>query len=238
MVEKKRFHKAIAIWLLLLLAVIAVFEIFPFKLDLKLQDLCYDFDRGGWLLDRNDKLPRAIFYYGMKYLVVLIGVLALIATCSPLRWLEKIGLPKGRERRSAAAVLFCIATVPALVGSLKHTTGIYYPSQVDRYGGEVPYVGLFEKIPPEVLTKRRRGRGWPAGHASGGFALMSLVYLVDREKRRKVLMATFTYGLLMGAYQTVNGAHYVSHTLVTICLAQIIILLAGMLFRLDPFVRE
>ena len=97
----------------------------------------------------------------------------------------------------------------------------------------MPYVQVFEEF-PEDIPRTGTGHGFPAGHASGGFALFSLVLLVAAKYRRRLWWMAFMYGCLMAAYQTVNGAHYLSHTVVTLHIAWILTLLIALLFRLDP----
>ncbi|MDR2512737.1 MAG: phosphatase PAP2 family protein, partial [Puniceicoccales bacterium] len=71
---------------------------------------------------------------------------------------------------------------------------------------------------------------FPAAHASGGFALMALAMLA-RNRRNQILLVTLgiTLGWAMGFYQMLRGAHYLSHTLVTWCIAALIITLLAKL---------
>ncbi|MFT5110556.1 MAG: membrane-associated PAP2 superfamily phosphatase, partial [Pseudoalteromonas tetraodonis] len=72
---------------------------------------------------------------------------------------------------------------------------------------------------------RKPGHGFPAGHASGGFALMGLC--VFGRTRRGITLgvaAGLSLGWILGSYQMLNGNHYLSHTVVTNLLAGILVL--------------
>jgi membrane-associated PAP2 superfamily phosphatase len=64
---------------------------------------------------------------------------------------------------------------------------------------------------------------FPAGHASGGFALLSLAFAwgTSSARRRGVLIGC-VYGGTMGLYQIARGEHFLSHTLATAVLAWLI----------------
>ncbi len=68
------------------------------------------------------------------------------------------------------------------------------------------------------------GRCFPAGHASGGFALMSLcLFPVSNRNRKLLLLVGFTLGWLMGLYQMARGEHFITHTLFTMFLSLFVI---------------
>lgn len=118
-----------------------------------------------------------------------------------------------------------LALIPALAGLGKATTNVHCPSEIRRYGGDVPYVKTFSPY-PEDECPGRRGRCFPAGHASGGFALLSLAGLArSRGGRRIGILVGLAAGWIMGGYQMVKGAHYLSHTWITMVGAWIVFLL-------------
>jgi len=66
---------------------------------------------------------------------------------------------------------------------------------------------------------------WPAGHASGGFALLSLFFLFKTKKNRYIaLIGALTVGWSMGVYKMLIGDHFLSHTILTMILAWLIVL--------------
>jgi len=208
------------LWLALLLLVGAGLLLEYTAIDLWVQDLFYNPTSKTWLVDQQAPLGRLFFYNGPKGLVWVIGLGVLTLALGPARWREKWQL----NRRGLWLAVLVLATVPLLAGIGKEYTNTFCPSEVRRYGGDVAYVKLCEPFPAEDRPARRGGC-FPAGHASGGFALMGL--LLVRPTRRWRLN-TVTFGLIlgwwMGGYQMLKGAHYLSHTVTTMLVAWLVII--------------
>ncbi len=211
-------HKSLAITCLVLVMAMIFFEYTDF--DLLVQDQFFHFDTGTWLIDRDAPVLRFLFYSGIKGIIVGIGVLCLLG----------IGLSFKSEklrpwRQGALIFILSLALVPLLVAGSKQFTNVYCPYQIRRYDGLYPYIKLFESY-PEGFHPKRAGKCFPAGHATGGFAFMAL-YFVFRSRRAKMLglASGLVLGWAMGLYQMLKGAHYLSHTVVTMLLAWIIICL-------------
>ncbi len=201
---------------LLLGAALAVFELTG--LDLAVQDRFYDFGAQRWIVDGNEPVGRLLFYNGPKIAIIALGVAVLVLALGPARWRERFRF----DRRGLWIAFLTLAAVPALAGWGKATTNVFCPSEVRRYGGDAPYVKVFEHY-PSGDRPARRGRGFPAGHASGGFALMGLAWLRTSARwRRSTILLGLAVGWWMGGYQMLKGAHYLSHTVTTMLLAWII----------------
>ena len=73
-------------------------------------------------------------------------------------------------------IYFLIASAagPIIVGFLKQTTHIYTPWKIKHFSGPLPYIRLFDPVPGHLPV----GRAFPAGHASGGYAFLSLYFLL------------------------------------------------------------
>jgi membrane-associated PAP2 superfamily phosphatase len=201
--------------------------------DLQLQDHFFNADRQEWLVDKRAPLPRLLFYDGPKVLLVTGGSLLLIWLLLPARW-QPGGLSPPWPGRRLWLVLLSLAVVPATIGAMKARSDIYCPSAIERYGGNKPYHHLLEPLPAGFPPNQ--GRCFPAGHASGGFALLSLFYLFnDKRSRWLGLTAGFVCGWAMGLYQMLKGAHFLSHTVATMLLAWLIVqILALLLVRHQP----
>ncbi len=208
-------------WLTLLLLVGAGLILENTAIDLWVQDFFYNSTSKTWLVDQRAPLGRAFFYNGPKALVWVIGLSVLTLALGPARWREKWQL----NRRGLWLAVLVLVTVPLLAGLGKKYTNTFCPSEIRRYGGDVAYVKLCEPF-PAADRPVRRGGCFPAGHASGGFALMGL--LLVRPTRRWRLTA-ITSGLIlgwwMGGYQMLKGAHYLSHTVTTMLVTWLVIIL-------------
>ena len=214
--------RQILLLVLLLAGVMGLFE--ATDLDLRLQDRFHDFRTHQWLIDKKAPLPRAVLYHGMKGLAIAAGVAAAAAVVLSLR------VPSVRPHRRAAAMLLAsLGLVPLSIATLKKVSNVYTPDQILRYGGPQPYVKPLERY-PAGFHQTKRGRGFPAGHASGGFAFLSLYFVFRRRAWRLGGLAFgLAAGWAMGLYQMLTGEHYLSHTLVTMLLTWIIVLLLRLL---------
>lgn len=205
-------HKLKHPWLAGLGFLIPVIFIGEFTMvDVWVQDLFFNAETGNWLIGRRDVLPRALFYTGPKYAIILLGVALITLLLGKRRWRDRWGV----TRTGLIAAILVIGLVPALIGFMKGATGVYCPWDIRRYGGPAPYVRVFESHPLNDIPDYA-GRGFPAGHASGGFALIGLLALA-RTGRQEKLVITLALGMgwWMGTYQLAKGAHYLSHNFVT-----------------------
>ncbi len=202
----------------LLAAVFALFEITP--LDLWVQDRLFDFQREAWLIDGREPAGRVLFYTGPKAAIIAFGALLLVSLVLPASWRTRLPVAF-RSRRRGWALFLTLGLVPVAVGWSKSATNVFCPSEIRRYGGDVPYVRVLESYPVGDRPQRR-GRCFPGGHASGGFALLALAGLAhDRRGQWLGIGIGLTVGSLMGFYQMAKGAHYLSHTLITALVAWI-----------------
>lgn len=197
----------------------ALFELT--NLDLWLQDHFYNFETRRWVVDEKEPVGRLIFYNGPKTLVWLVGLTALTLAAGPARWRERFKF----SRRGLWLAVLVIATVPALAGLGKKYTNTFCPSEIRRYGGDVAYARLCEPYPADDQPARRGGC-YPAGHASGGFALFGLLAVRStRRWRNAVIALAIGLGWWTGGYQMLKGAHYLSHTITTMLMAWIVVCL-------------
>jgi membrane-associated PAP2 superfamily phosphatase len=220
--------RALWITLGLLAGVIALFEFTD--LDLGLQDHFFNTETRRWVVDEKEPAGRLVFYNGPKALVWVIALTALTLAAGPARWRERFAL----SRRGLWLGVLVIATVPALAGLGKKYTNVFCPSEIRRYGGDVAYAKLCEPYPDDDRPPRRGGC-FPAGHASGGFALMGLLAVRGtRRWRNGILALGLGLGWWMGGYQMLKGAHYLSHTLTTMLVAWLVVWLWRRALKIGP----
>lgn len=135
------------------------------------------------------------------------SVAALSFTLWAATWLR----PQLHELRRPALYFFAAIVVSVgLVGLLKTLTNVDCPRDLTEFGGAFPFIHLFGHRPAAL----RHARCFPAAHASSGYALLAL-YFVLRERSplaaRLGLASGLLLGLVFGIAQQARGAHFVSH---------------------------
>jgi membrane-associated PAP2 superfamily phosphatase len=200
-------------------------------IDLWVQDHLYDFTTRQWLVDGRAPVPRLLFYDGAKALIILFGLYLLTLALLPEKL--RVRLPLGAvPRRCLWVAFFTIGLVPYFIGEVKQRSNIFCPSEIRRYGGDVPYVRVVECY-PDNDRPARKGDCFPAGHASGGFALLALAGLAGTRRGQWLgITIGLTAGWVMGIYQMAKGSHYLSHTVITMFIAWLGFLILRRLFGL------
>lgn len=197
-------------------------------LDLWLSDLFFDFQKGVFFW-KNTWWATSLIHTGGKILVACIWVCLVFLLFIPFL---KSGYSRLRSWRGALGFLMLSMILgPATVACGKLLVNRPYPEHIKRYGGPLEYTRLFQGPPPT----HRHYKGFPAGHASGGYGLMAL-YFVLLERRPRLapwgLAFVVVLGSLFGFGQHVRGLHYASHNLwsAAICWFEALFLYLG-LFR-------
>lgn len=119
-------------------------------------------------------------------------------------------------------LLVMILLPPLFVSILKSSTTPACPWDLLQYGGSKA-AQAFALVLPAAS-----GKCFPAGHASGGFALFAFYYYYkDRSDTAQwfkmgLLLAALILGGLMGYAQMVRGAHFLSHTVATLWLTLLV----------------
>jgi len=196
--------------------------------DIWIQDHFYNFQTHTWLVDKENPVLAFIFYDGIKKLLIVVTSLILIALVFGYRhsWVR-------RHRRGLSILVLSVIIVPAIVNGLKAVTNMPCPKNLENYGGAYPHTCVWEKY-PTAFCNSKKIKCWPAGHASGGFALMSL-YFLFRSRKAKVaaVSGAVALGWTMGTYKMLIGDHFFSHTVITMLLGWLIILI---IVRLVDFI--
>jgi len=199
--------------IILLLLTIVLFEVVD--IDLWVEKLFYAHQH--WLLARLEEPWRFIFYDGIKKLLYL-TLVALIITLTLYRKRRVVQ----QHQRGLVTLLITLVAVPAVINFLKWYTDIPCPKDVIEFGGHTPYVTLFMHY-PEWFFHNTSMRCYPAGHASGGFALMALYFAFDNPAwQRRGLLLGVTLGWILGIYKMAIGDHFLSHTVVSMLLAWVV----------------
>lgn len=208
-----------------LLFLAAVFTVFEFTdLDLRVQDAVYRGD-GQWAVNPHDLLGLALFYTGPKVCLIAFSI-----GCGGLFAFSFFKKSLQPHRRNAALMGISLALVPLGIGTWKSLSNVYCPNQVTRYGGKHLYSKAFERFPADYHP-HKRGKGFPCGHSSGGFAMMMLYFVLPGRRARIIgLFGALALGWAMTVYQVLRGEHFLSHGLVTMAVAWIVIVLLARLW--------
>lgn len=208
--------KCLLISIITLISSALVFQITD--ADMLIQNAFYNGDTGEWLLAKSDRVLRFVFYDGIKGLLLAFTA-ALLITAVAFR---KKTLVMAYKRRLWLTLL-SIALILATSSGLKAVTNVACPGQLTDFGGTVPHVKLFDAYPPGQRPAKAQ-HCFPAGHASGGFALLSLVFLFKtRRNQRLAIVAGLSLGWIMGLYKMFIGDHFLSHTVTSMLLAWCIV---------------
>ena len=172
--------------------------------DRGLADALFHLEGGRWAL-RDHWLTSEVIHGGGR-------------AASVLAWLAVLGLYLRALRHSDQAplhrpllyVLVAVAFGAGAVSVLKSITHVDCPWDLLGYGGKRMPLGLFAPLPAGT----RAGVCYPAGHASAGYAWVSLYFaalLWQPRWRWHGLAIGLAAGLLFGIGQQLRGAHFLSH---------------------------
>ncbi len=188
------------------------------EIDIVVQDSFYNFQTHHWILDWSLQPYKFIFYDGAKRFLILFAVTLLIVS---LIFRKKAFVQQ--YKRGIIIILLSAIFVPSITGILKNNTNMPCPKNEIRYGGVYPKTAVWEKYPSDF--KKPHTKCWPAGHASGGFALLSLFFFFKRKRNRFIGLGIGLFaGWSTGLYKMLIGDHFLSHTVITMILAWLIVL--------------
>lgn len=179
------------------------------NIDLNLADAMFDRASGtfpwrhAWFAERfNHVLLKGTL------IVAAIGVIA-VATWDRIRpfvaW-------RSSTRIGMRVLALSAISVPLVISTLKQFSSSHCPWDLQRYGGDAPFVRLLELVPGGVSA----GNCLPAGHASSALwlAALAVFWLPDRpRKAAAVACALLMFGFGVGWIQQLRGAHFLTHTL-------------------------
>ena len=187
--------------LLIILAIVP-----PHAFDLSVSKLFFS---DGWPWHR-DEVFTTIFYRLPKLVPAIVATVLLVRLAVVLAQGRRI-LEEEASRR-ALYVVIAMGACAAAVWWLKSTTGVACPWSVEPFGGALPMTD------PAFGLTDVPGRCWPSGHAGTGFVFIAFYFALKDVRPRAAagaLLFAVAFGLLCGAVRVMEGAHFVSHVLVT-----------------------
>lgn len=221
------------LWLLVWLsfAFLLVFtEILPIghELDMAISNAFYDSRVGAFIFDHDTSWVEVVLHKWFKNLLLVIPVYALIQVVYGYWMKRQTGLNGfqldvwQRWCRALMSALLCML----LIVYLKKWTNQACPWSLLDFGGKWPYSELFMPKPWGSANMQC----WPAGHASGGFILLSFAFvggwqanIWDARLRTSAIqmpawlnakafvMYAIVLGMILGLGRVSQGAHFFSH---------------------------
>ncbi len=196
----------------LILILAALFWVNYSDIDLKVQNHLFNFQSKTWLVDK-DELVKKIFFY--KLPKILLGITIFGCLASAIIGFKNHNQNFCYKNRHRFFLIFLgLALIPLIAGNIKKFTNVYCPNQLEIYGGDKPYVKIFNHY-PEGFTQIKKAKCFPAGHAVTGFALMILFFALSGFYAYLSLAGSILLGWIMGFYQMAKGAHFFGDTLVS-----------------------
>ncbi|MEH6566650.1 MAG: phosphatase PAP2 family protein [Halopseudomonas sp.] len=218
------------LWFALPLSLMALMLLVdPGPLDMAIANLFYQ--PGVGFVGRHSFFLEDILHDRAKQGVIVIGVLAIVGFLISL-------LPTRlrQYRRPLGYLVLAMALCTSLVTPLKTLTNVQCPWSLQQYGGDQVHTPLLSKRPPSL----KPGRCWPGGHASAGFSLLALFFMLrDRRPRaaRLALIVALSLGGMFSLGRTMQGAHFMSHNLWTLLFDWCISLCCYRLVMFQPVLR-
>jgi membrane-associated PAP2 superfamily phosphatase len=220
----RRFVLAYAIWPALVAAISLVLAENS-RLDLLVADAWYRLEGGYWAWHDNWFANELIHSYGKQVLIDFgLAVAALLV----------LGFFVDRLRpwrRTLAYVLVCLAVLPAAVAVMKFISPVPCPWDLAQFGGDLAY----QHTSSYTFGHAESGNCFPSGHASGGFALLSIYFASVGRTERPVrwLLPGLLTGWVFALGQQSRGAHFLSHDLWTMAFCWFGPLLLFLMIRPD-----
>lgn len=189
-------------------------------LDIWVQDYFYNVATHHWIIDRDNQVLKFVFYSGIKklFIVFVLSLVVALVFFRKSEWVKKY-------KKGLLVVCISAAAVTLTIGGLKTHTNVPCPKNIKHFGGTFPYVTILGTY-PDYFQQTEKMECYPAGHAGGGFALLSLFFLFKRRRNKIIaLVSVMALGWTIGLYKMLIGDHFLSHTVVSMLLAWLIVLI-------------
>lgn len=218
-VQVTAFHRRVMLSLLLSGLVILLLMRFSF-VDFAIEDMFFDAQQKvfPW---KHTWFAETLMHQHIKLALESIGILVCGLALSD--WI-KPWLSSQWVRVRLRFVALNAVLIPLVITLFKRTNALHCPWDIDRYGGAYPHLNPLSAIP----TSMPFGHCFPAGHASAGLWLAAFaVFWLPHQPKRAWLIAGLglLLGFVLGWVQQMRGAHFLTHTLMSVWLACCILLI-------------
>ncbi len=191
------------------------FALFPYA-DLHVSSFFYD--KGQSVFTYRNSLLSVIIFYSVRILTISIFMICLFIITYDSGYFKAIYsriLPKlnGKIRnflkfdnKQATFLILIILITPGILVHwvMKPMWDRARPVNVQEFGGKLKYTDFYH------VRAEQQGRSFPSGHASMAFSLLAFIYIVRKERRKKVLAATLTYAIIASLCRIWQGGHFLT----------------------------
>ena len=195
-------------------------------LDVLIESYFFNSQTGSWPY-KSLFITKEILHTGGRDLVVL------LAGFNGLAIIMSFFVNSMRPyRKHLFFVLIASVTGPLIVGILKNTTHIYTPWSLKIFGGDKPYIRIFDAVPFASSV----GHAFPGGHSSGGFALISVYFALlamNNKYQYYGMVMPLMLGICFSITQEIRGAHFLSHDLFSLVICWVSSLVWSIIFYSD-----
>lgn len=165
---------------------------------------------------KHDPFLEQFMHLGLKYCMIAVAVISLAIALrasndEPIK-ASFFVRAKNMLKNPFFLAFFGMLASTTTVSFFKSISMHGCPSDLTRYGGDLPLLPLFAHLPTGV----KAGHCFPGGHASGGFALMAFYFafrVQNTNFARAMLLLSLLIGFTMGWAQMMRGEHFLSHNL-------------------------
>lgn len=191
------------------------------NLDLIIEDYYYDtqLQMFTW---KNSWFAKQLMHVYVKDVIIAIALLFISFVVLDL--IRKFKFIDAWTRIRVRFIATAAILIPTIISGLKQMSVLHCPWDEQRYGGDMPYLRLFDAVPGHMEA----GQCFPAGHASTGLWLAALcVFWLPHRPRMglTIFFAGLSVGFVLGWVQQMRGAHFLTHTLWSMWIASFIIIL-------------
>jgi membrane-associated PAP2 superfamily phosphatase len=196
-----KFHFAIPFLLFLILFSGLEFA----RLDLWISQHFYNAELHQWPY-KDNWLIETVIHSGGRYFIYISAASLLLCLLASFRSNSALH----HYRRHLVFLLVAGISGPIIIALLKSHTHIYCPWYLTLFGGDKPYVRLFDYATSNLPV----GHCFPAAHSGSGFTFISLYFfffMVKSEYKWYGLYFGLVLGSVYGIGQQMRGAHFLSH---------------------------
>lgn len=180
--------------------------------DVTIQNHLFNFENKTWLIDRDEPVKKFFFY---KLPKILLGIAILFCLLAAISGFKKKSQFFYENRHRFFLVFLGLSLIPLIAGNIKKFTNVYCPAQLEIYGGNRPYVKVFDHY-DKNFHQEKRAKCFPAGHAVTGFALFILFFTLKKKSHKFLgFFGAIIFGWILGFYQMAKGVHFFGDTLVS-----------------------